>query len=251
MRIEIVTLFPGMVEAYLEGGVVGRAVGRGALEVGTEDPRRHASDVHRTVDDRPYGGGPGMVMAPVPLAAAIRSARTRVAAGSAVLALGPAGRRFDQGEAERMAALPGLVLVAGRYEGIDERVLEALVDEELSLGDYVLSGGELAALAVLDAVARLLPGVLGDAASAGQDSFGNGLLDWPHYTRPVEWEERRVPEVLQSGDHAAIERWRLKQSLGRTWQRRPDLVRSRGLSREERQLLLEFCAEAGIVPPDG
>lgn len=245
------TLFPGMVEAYLTGGVVGRAVGREALEVGTEDPRRHAADVHRTVDDRPYGGGPGMVMAPMPLGAAIRAARSRVAEGSAVLALGPAGLRFDQREAERLAALPGLVLVAGRYEGIDERVLEALVDEELSLGDYVLSGGELAALVVLDAVARLLPGVLGDAASAGQDSFGDGLLDWPHYTRPVEWEGRRVPEVLQGGDHAAIERWRLKQSLGRTWQRRPDLVRSRGLSREERQLLLEFCAEAGIVPPDG
>lgn len=245
------TLFPGMVEAYLAGGVVGRAVGREALEVGIEDPRRHTADVHRTVDDRPYGGGPGMVMAPLPLAAAIRAARSRVAAGSAVLALGPAGRRFDQREALRLATLPGLVLVAGRYEGIDERVLETLVDEELSLGDYVLSGGELAALVVLDAVARLLPGVLGDAASAGQDSFSDGLLDWPHYTRPVEWEGRRVPDVLQGGDHAAIERWRLKQSLGRTWQRRPDLVRLRGLSREERRLLLEFCAEAGIVPPDG
>ncbi|MFZ8885557.1 MAG: tRNA (guanosine(37)-N1)-methyltransferase TrmD [Steroidobacteraceae bacterium] len=251
MRIEIVTLFPGMVEAYLDGGVVGRAVGREVLEVGTEDPRRHAVDVHRTVDDRPYGGGPGMVMAPGPLAAAIRAARARVATGSTVLALGPAGRRFDQREAERLAALPGLVLVAGRYEGIDQRVLEALVDEELSLGDYVLSGGELPALVVLDAVARLLPGVLGDAASAGQDSFGDGLLDWPHYTRPVEWEGYRVPDVLQGGDHAAIERWRLKQSLGRTWQRRPDLVRARGLNREERRLLLEFCAEAGIVPPDG
>ncbi|MGA0001588.1 MAG: tRNA (guanine(37)-N(1))-methyltransferase, partial [Steroidobacteraceae bacterium] len=141
--------------------------------------------------------------------------------------------------------------VAGRYDGIDQRVLDALVDEELSLGDYVLSGGELPALVVLDAVARLLPGVLGDAASAGQDSFGDGLLDWPHYTRPVEWEGYRVPDVLQGGDHAAIERWRLKQSLGRTWQRRPDLVRARGLNREERRLLLEFCAEAGIVPPDG
>ena len=172
MRIEIVTLFPGMVEAYLEGGVVGRAVGRGALEVGTEDPRRHASDVHRTVDDRPYGGGPGMVMAPVPLAAAIRSARTRVAAGSAVLALGPAGRRFDQGEAERMASLPGLVLVAGRYEGIDERVLEALVDEELSLGDYVLSGGELAALAAEAVAGQDLAEATGPGQVAGPEPGG-------------------------------------------------------------------------------
>ena len=249
MRFEIVTLFPGMIRACLGFGVVGRAVTRGLLEVGIEDPREHASDVHRTVDDRPYGGGPGMVMKPEPLAAAIRAAAGRLPGGCPVVAMSAQGRPFDERAARRMAELSGAVIVAGRYEGIDQRVLEALVDEEWSIGDYVLSGGELPALVVVDAVARLLPGVLGEPGSAEQESFTGGLLDWPHYTRPEEWEGRRVPAILAGGDHAAIRRWRLKQALGLTWQRRPELVRRRGLTTEEQALLEEFCAEAGVEPP--
>ena len=249
MRFEVVTLFPELVRAYLEVGVVGRATARGLLQVGTVDPRAFTSDVHRTVDDRPYGGGPGMVMKPEPLAAAIRSAVARVPEGSLVIALGACGRPFDQQTAARLAKLPGAVLVAGRYEGVDQRVLDALADEELSVGDYVLSGGELPALVVVDAVARLLPGVLGHEASAEQDSFSDGLLDWPHYTRPAEWEGRAVPEVLQAGNHQAIRRWRMKQALGRTWQTRPELLRERRLDSEEQGLLEEYCAEAGVEPP--
>jgi len=249
LRFEVVTLFPELVQAYLEAGVVGRAVARRLLQVGTVDPRAFTSDVHRTVDDRPYGGGPGMVMKPEPLAAAIRSAATRLPAGSPVIALGACGRPFDQRAAARLATLPGAVLVAGRYEGVDQRVLDALADEELSVGDYVLSGGELPALVVVDAVARLLPGVLGHEASAEQDSFSDGLLDWPHYTRPAEWEGRAVPEVLQAGNHQAIRRWRMKQALGRTWQTRPELLRERRLDSEEQRLLEEYCAEAGVEPP--
>ena len=249
MRFEVVTLFPELVRAYLEVGVVGRATARGLLQVGTVDPRAFTSDVHRTVDDRPYGGGPGMVMKPEPLAAAIRSAVARVPEGSPVIALGACGRPFDQQTAARLAKLPGAVLVAGRYEGVDQRVLDALADEELSVGDYVLSGGELPALVVVDAVARLLPGVLGHEDSAEQDSFSDGLLDWPHYTRPAEWEGRAVPEVLQAGNHQAIRRWRMKQALGRTWQTRPELLRERRLDSEEQGLLEEYCAEAGVEPP--
>jgi len=249
LRFEVVTLFPELVRAYLEVGVVGRATARGLLQVGTVDPRAFTSDVHRTVDDRPYGGGPGMVMKPEPLAAAIRSAVARVPEGSPVIALGACGRPFDQQTAARLAKLPGAVLVAGRYEGVDQRVLDALADEELSVGDYVLSGGELPALVVVDAVARLLPGVLGHEASAEQDSFSDGLLDWPHYTRPAEWEGRAVPEVLQAGNHQAIRRWRMKQALGRTWQTRPELLRERRLDSEEQGLLEEYCAEAGVEPP--
>ena len=249
MHFEVVTLFPELIRAYLEAGVVGRAVGRGLLQVGTEDPRTHTTDVHRTVDDRPYGGGPGMVMKPEPLAAAIRAAAARLPARSPVIALGATGRRFDQAAAERLATAPGAMLVAGRYEGVDQRVLDTLADEELSVGDFVLSGGELPALVVIDAVARLLPGVLGHEASAGQDSFVDGLLDWPHYTRPAEWEGLAVPEVLQGGNHEAIRRWRLKQALGRTWQGRPELLAGRRLEAEERRLLEEYCAEAGVEPP--
>ncbi len=249
MQIEVVTLFPELVRAQLGAGVLGRAVSRGLLAVGTEDPRRHATDPHRSVDDRPYGGGPGMVMAVEPLATAIRAARQRVPPGSPVIALAAHGRPLRQADVSRLAALPGLVLVAGRYEGVDERIAEALVDEELSIGDYVLSGGELPALVVIDAVARLLPGALGDEQSAEQDSFADGLLDWPHYTRPAEWEGRRVPPVLAGGDHEAIRRWRLKQALGRTWRLRPGLVRERRMTVEERALLAEYCAEAGIEPP--
>jgi tRNA (guanine37-N1)-methyltransferase len=190
-----------------------------------------------------------MVLATEPLATAIRAARARLPAGAPMIALSVQGRRFEQAGARRLAGLPGLGLVAGRYEGIDQRVVDALIDEELSIGDYVLSGGELPALVVIDAVARLLPGVLGDQQSAGQDSFGAGLLDWPHYTRPESWEGRPVPPVLLGGNHAAIARWRLKQALGRTWRLRPDLLAGRPLAPAERTLLEEYCAEAGIEPP--
>lgn len=249
MQFEVVTLFPALVEATLSAGVVGRARKSGLLRVGTENPRDHAPDVHRTVDDRPFGGGPGMVLMAAPLAAAIRAARARLPAGSPAIGLSAQGRRFDQATARRLAALPGIALVAGRYEGIDQRVVDALIDEELSIGDYVLSGGELPAAVVIDAVARLLPGVLGDERSAAQESFGAGLLDWPQYTRPDSWEGRPVPAVLQGGNHAAIARWRLMQALGRTWRLRPDLLEGRGLAPDERALLEEYCAGAGIEPP--
>ncbi len=249
MQIEVVTLFPELIQSGLGAGVIGRALATGLLRVGTEDPRRHATDPHRTVDDRPYGGGPGMVMKVEPLATAIRAAAGRLVPAGPVIGLSAQGLPFTQQVARRFSGGAGLVLVAGRYEGIDQRVVDAMIDEELSIGDYVLSGGELPALVVIDAVARLLPGVLGAAESAAQDSFGDGLLDWPHYTRPEVWDGRRVPEVLLGGNHAGIRRWRLKQALGRTWQRRPELLQRRGLSGDERELLDEYCVEAGIEPP--
>jgi tRNA (guanine37-N1)-methyltransferase len=249
MRVEVVTLFPALVEAGLAAGVLGRAVARGRVEVGLEELRRHADDPHRTVDDRPFGGGPGMVLKPEPLARAIAAARGRLPRGAPMIGLAAHGRPFDQAGARRLAALPGFGLVAGRYEGIDERASEALIDEELSIGDYVLSGGELPALVVIDAVTRLLPGVLGDEASAAEDSFGDGLLDWPHYTRPELWNGRPVPPVLLGGNHAEIRRWRLMQALGRTWQKRPDLLARRQLSRDEQALLEEYCRAAGVSPP--
>ena len=243
MQVQIVSLFPDMVSQVAHYGVVGRAVTEGLLALGCIDPRDFTRDVHRTVDDRPYGGGPGMVMKYEPLAAAIASARSALPAGSPVVCLSPQGRVFDQAAARRLAKLDGFALVAGRYEGIDERLVEAAVDEELSLGDFVLSGGEIAAMAVVDAVARLLPGVLGDAESAAQDSFMAGLLDCPHYTRPEEIDGRRVPAVLTSGDHAAIARWRLKQALGRSYERRPDLLERLDLTDEQRMLLDEYLSE--------
>ncbi len=243
MQVQIVSLFPDMVAQVAQYGVVGRAVTQGLLALDCIDPREFTSDVHRTVDDRPYGGGPGMVMKYEPLAAAIASARAALPASSPVVCLSPQGRVFDQAAARRLAKLEGFALVAGRYEGIDERLVEAAVDEELSLGDFVLSGGEIAAMAVVDAVARLLPGVLGDADSAAQDSFMAGLLDCPHYTRPEEIDGRRVPAVLLSGDHAAIARWRLKQSLGRSYERRPDLLKRLDLTDEQRELLDEYLTE--------
>ena len=244
MKIEVVTLFPEMIRQAMEFGVTGRAVKRGLLSVGTEDPRTHTSDVHRTVDDRPYGGGPGMVMKPEPLGAAIAAARQRVPAGSRRIYLSAQGRRFDQAYAESLKSEPGLVLVAGRYEGIDERVIATSIDEELSVGDYVLSGGELPALIVIDAVARLMEGALNDPRSSAEESFAAGLLDWPHYTRPVEFAGLGVPEVLQGGDHERIRRWRLKQALGRTWRRRPDLFLGRAHgSAEEIELLNEYLQE--------
>lgn len=243
MHLQVVTLFPEAVEVLGRFGVVGRAVERGLLTLGTTDPRGFARDVHRTVDDRPYGGGPGMVMKVEPLRSAIRAARAGLPAGCRTVVLGPQGRVFDQAVAREYATLPGLLLVAGRYEGLDERLIRLEADEELTVGDYVLSGGELPAMVVADAVARLLPGVLGDEASAEQDSFVDGLLDCPHYTRPEAVGGLVVPPVLLSGDHAAIRRWRLKQSLGRTWERRPELLDRRGLSGEERALLEEYIAE--------
>ncbi|HJS22706.1 MAG TPA: tRNA (guanosine(37)-N1)-methyltransferase TrmD [Steroidobacteraceae bacterium] len=237
------TLFPELVRGALEAGVTGRAVTRGLVSVGLQNPRDHATDAHRSVDDRPYGGGPGMVMMIEPLRSAIRAARTRAPQGSLTVYLSAQGRRFDQACAVRYARLPGLILVAGRYEGVDERLIELEVEEELSIGDYVLSGGELPALTVIDVVTRLLPGVLGDAQSAEQDSFVAGFLDWPHYTRPEDFEGRTVPPVLVNGNHAAIRRWRLKEALGRTWQRRPELLAGIGLTAEQRELLREFIAE--------
>ena len=239
----VISLFPEMVAAIGEYGVVGRAQKRGLIGLDLENPRDHTSDVHRTVDDRPYGGGPGMVMKYEPLAAAIEAVRGRAPAGSPVVCLSPQGRVFDQATARRYASLPGVILLAGRYEGIDERLIEAHVDEELSLGDFVLSGGEVAAMAVIDAVVRLLPGVLGDDESAAQDSFMEGLLDCPHYTRPEEVDGRKVPDVLLSGDHAEIARWRLKQALGRSYLRRPDLVETMELDDEQQALLDEFLKE--------
>ncbi len=243
MQFHVVTLFPEMVAAWAAHGVVGRAMSGGLLRLEMTNPREYAEGAHRAVDDRPYGGGPGMVMQVGPLRRALSSVRAAMPAGSTVIALGPQGRVFDQAVARSLSAAPGLVLVCGRYEGIDERLLETDVDLELSLGDYVISGGELAALVVADAVARLVPGVLGAVGSADQDSFSQGWLDCPHYTRPEEIDGQRVPEVLLSGDHAAIRRWRLKQSLGRTWQRRPDLLEGRELDREQRELLDEYIAE--------
>jgi len=243
LAVEVVTLFPEAVRAQLAVGVVGRAIERGIARVGTEDPRDYARDVHRTVDDRPYGGGPGMVLKVEPLATAIEAAAGRLPAGSPRIYLSAQGRRFDQAAARRLAGLPGFLLLAGRYEGVDERLVEETIDEELSIGDYVLTGGELAALVVIDATVRLLPGVLNDAESAEQESFGAGLLDWPHYTRPEEWRGRRVPEVLRGGDHAAIRRWRLREALGRTEERRPDLTAGREQTNEERRLLDEYREE--------
>lgn len=246
MQIAVVSIFPEMVGQVAEYGVVGRAQERGLLSLSVENPRDFTEDVHRTVDDRPYGGGPGMVLKYEPAAKAVAAARKRVPEGSPVVCLTPQGRVFDQVAARRFAALPGLILLAGRYEGIDERLIENEVDEELSLGDFVLSGGEIAAMAVVDAVARLLPGVLGDDESAMQDSFMDGLLDHPHYTRPESIDGKRVPAVLLSGDHARIARWRYKQALGRTYLRRPDLVRKLKLDREQQKLLDEFLKEQGV-----
>jgi len=243
MQIGVVSLFPEMVATIGEYGVVGRAEQRGLITLDIENPRDHTSDVHRTVDDRPYGGGPGMVMKFAPVAAAIEAAKGKMPEGCPVVYLSPQGQVFDQAMAKRFVELPGLVLLAGRYEGIDERLVESHIDAEVSLGDFVLSGGEIAAMAVIDAVVRLLPGVLGDDESAAQDSFMEGLLDHPHYTRPEEIEGRKVPDVLLSGNHAEIARWRYQQALGRSYLRRPDLVDKLELSDEQQRLLDKFLKE--------
>jgi len=243
MHIGVVSIFPEMVNTVVEHGVVGRAEERGAVALHYENPRDYTADVHRTVDDRPYGGGPGMVMKYEPAARAIDAARAALPEGSPVVCLTPAGQVFDQQAARRFAGMQGFILLAGRYEGIDERLIESQVDEELSLGDFVLSGGEIAAMAVTDAVVRLLPGALGAEESAMQDSFMEGLLDCPHYTRPEVVDGRSVPEVLLSGDHAEIARWRYKQALGRSYLRRPDLLEKLELNAEQQALLDEFLKE--------
>lgn len=241
MRFDVITLFPGLFDIIRGQGVTGRALERGQAELVLWNPRDYTRDVHRTVDDRPYGGGPGMVMKLEPLQAAILDART-AAPQSRVAYLSPQGRVLNQAAAEEIATRAGMILVAGRYEGIDERLLERCVDEEWSIGDYVLSGGELPAMTLMDVLIRLLPGVLGHVDSAQQDSHSDGLLDYPHYTRPEEIDGLRVPEVLLGGNHEAIRRWRLQQSLGRTWLRRPELLKNRQLSDEERQLLEDFIS---------
>jgi tRNA (guanine37-N1)-methyltransferase len=249
MQIAVITLFPEYLAAALQIGVVGRALQRGQVAVQAITPRDFADDPRRTVDDRPFGGGPGMVLKVEPTRSALRAASAALPVGSRRIYLGAEGVPLTQAKVAELATLPGMVLLAGRYEGVDQRLLDTEVDETISIGDYVLSGGELPALVLLDAVLRTLPGVLGDEESAQQDSFMTGLLDWPHYTRPEQLEGLRVPEVLIGGNHEAIRRWRLKQALGRTWLRRPDLLAARvasgALTAEQQVLLAEFKAEQG------
>jgi tRNA (guanine37-N1)-methyltransferase len=243
MRIDVVTLFPRLVAAVVECGVTGRAVERGLIKVKTWNPREYALGSHRSVDDRPYGGGPGMVMMIGPLRAAIQAARAARETAARTILLSPQGRRLNQPAVREAAASEGMILVAGRYEGIDERLIALEIDEEWTIGDYVLSGGELAAMVVIDAVARLQPGALGDSDSAAHDSFMNGLLDYPHYTRPETVQGLSVPRVLLEGHHAEIARWRRQQALGRTACRRPDLFDAHEISAEDRALLEEFLRE--------
>ncbi len=246
MRIDVVTLFPQMFRTLTDYGITGRAVKRGILELATWNPRDYTGDRHHTVDDRPYGGGPGMVMMVQPLRDTIRDARNVTEGESRVIYLSPQGRKLDQRGLNELAKRPNLVLVCGRYEGVDERIIAREVDEEWSIGDYVLSGGELAAMVMIDGITRLLPGALGHEESAQQDSFARGLLDHPQFTRPEEIDGMQVPEILLSGDHQAIERWRHKQALGRTWLRRPDLLEELELDPQQQALLAEFIHEYEI-----
>ncbi|MGL5284837.1 MAG: tRNA (guanosine(37)-N1)-methyltransferase TrmD [Aeromonas sp.] len=243
MWIGVISLFPEMFRAITEHGVTGRAVKNGLLQIECWNPRDFTHDKHRTVDDRPYGGGPGMLMMVQPLRDAIHAAKQAAGDGAKVIYLSPQGRKLTQAGVTELAVSQKLILVAGRYEGIDERVIQTEVDEEWSIGDYVLSGGELPAMTLIDAVSRLVPGVLGDQASAEQDSFTDGLLDHPHYTRPEVLDGLMVPEELLSGNHALIKRWRMKQSLGRTWQRRPELINNLALTDEQEKLLAEYVRE--------
>ncbi|ENC6433478.1 TPA: tRNA (guanosine(37)-N1)-methyltransferase TrmD [Aeromonas veronii] len=243
MWIGVISLFPEMFRAITEHGVTGRAVKSGLLQIECWNPREFTHDKHRTVDDRPYGGGPGMLMMVQPLRDAIHAAKQAAGDGAKVIYLSPQGRKLTQAGVTELATNQKLILVAGRYEGIDERVIQTEVDEEWSIGDYVLSGGELPAMTLIDAVSRLVPGVLGDQASAEQDSFTDGLLDHPHYTRPEVLDGLAVPEALTSGNHEVIRRWRLKQSLGRTWQRRPELINNLALTDEQESLLAEYVRE--------
>ncbi len=248
MKFDVVTIFPQMVRAGLAEGVVSRGIERGLLDVRVHDLRDHTTDRHRSVDDVPYGGGPGMVMKPEPLARAVEGIRTERGTPDAVVLLSPQGRRFTQAEAERMSRLQHVALLCGRYEGMDERVRTLVATEELSIGDYVLSGGELAALVVIDAVGRLIPGVVGDDQSVQQDSFSRGLLDYPHYTRPSEFEGLKVPDVLLSGHHGEVLRWRRKAALTRTLERRPELLDVAALDDDERALLNEIRKEQEKKP---
>lgn len=251
MLIDVVTLFPQMFDAVTQYGVTGRAQQRGIWQYAAWNPRDFTTDNYHTIDDRPYGGGPGMVMMAEPLTQTINAATSRQRAAGVVkpkvIYLSPQGQLLDHKKVVELSQCSGLVLLCGRYEGIDERVIDQLVDEEISVGDYVLSGGELPAMLLIDAILRLLPGVLNDAQSADQDSFVNGLLDCPHYTRPEMFAGHVVPEVLLSGNHALIARWRLKQSLGRTWQRRPDLLVDRCLTKQESRLLAEYQQEQDSI----
>jgi tRNA (guanine37-N1)-methyltransferase len=241
--IGVITLFPEMFDAITQQGVISRAIKNGTIEFNSWNPRDFTHDKHRTVDDRPYGGGPGMLMMVQPLTDAINAAKAKAGEGAKVIYLSPQGRKLDQQGVKQLANHDKLILVAGRYEGIDERVIQSIVDEEWSIGDFVLSGGELPAMTLIDAVSRLIPGVLGHELSAEEDSFANGLLDCPHYTRPEVLDGQRVPEVLLSGNHEKIRKWRLKQSLGRTWLRRPELINNLALTEEQQKLLAEFQLE--------
>lgn len=246
MWFGVVTLFPEMFEAIKSHGVTGRAVRNQLIDIQCWSPRDFTHDKHRTVDDRPYGGGPGMLMKVQPLRDAIHAAKQAADGPAKVIYLSPQGRRMDHAGVQQLAGEQNLILVAGRYEGIDERLIETEIDEEWSLGDFVLSGGELPAMTMIDAVSRLVPGVLGHQGSAQEDSFCDGLLDCPHYTRPEQLDEMVVPEVLLSGDHERIRRWRLKQQLGRTWQRRPDLLENVDLTAEQQALLTDYIRETKV-----
>src|SRR5712691_3674785 len=245
MKFDIVTIFPRMIEAALAEGVVSRGIAHGVLDVKVHDLRDYTTDRHRSVDDVPYGGGPGMVMKPEPLVRAVEGIRSRRGAPDAVILLSPQGRRFTQAEAVRLSGLAHIALLCGRYEGMDERVPELVGAEELSLGDFVVSGGELPAMIVVDAISRLVPGVVGDEQSVAEDSFARGLLDYPHYTRPAEFAGLKVPDVLLSGHHADVRRWRRKTALARTLDRRLDLIESAALDDEDRALLAEIINERG------
>lgn len=236
MRIDVFTIFPAMVDAFAAESLLGKAQERGLLDVRTHDPRAHTSDVHRTVDDSPFGGGAGMVLKPEPLVAAIEAADPP----RPLYLLGPGGRRLDQAMARELAAGDGFSLLCGRYEGVDQRVIDQCCDGELSIGDYVLAGGEVAAMVVLEAVGRLVPGVMGNDSSATEESFSTGLLEYPHYTRPAEFRGAEVPDVLRSGDHARVGRWRHAQALRRTAERRPDLLAVRPLTDADERVLAEF-----------
>ncbi|GAA0293152.1 tRNA (guanosine(37)-N1)-methyltransferase TrmD [Psychrosphaera haliotis] len=239
----VVSLFPEMFDAITQQGVISRAIKNGTIEFNAWNPRDFTHDRHRTVDDRPYGGGPGMLMMVQPLTDAIRAAKTAAGEGAKVIYLSPQGKKLNHEGVKQLAQNKKLVLVAGRYEGIDERVIQSEVDEEWSIGDFVLSGGELPAMTLIDSVSRMIPGVLGHNLSAEQDSFADGLLDCPHYTRPEVLADQRVPDVLLSGNHEKIRQWRLKESLGRTWLRRPDLINNLALTDEQQRLLNEFLSE--------
>jgi tRNA (guanine37-N1)-methyltransferase len=243
MKFDIVTIFPRMIDAGLAEGVVSRGIAKGVLDIRVHDLREHTADKHRSVDDMPYGGGPGMVMKPEPLVRAVEQIRATRGVPDTIVLLSPQGRLFGQAEAARLSGCSHIVLLCGRYEGMDERVRDLVGTEELSIGDYVLSGGELPALVVVDAVSRLVPGVVGDGQSVEEDSFSSGLLDYPHYTRPAEFAGRKVPDVLLSGHHAEVRRWRRKAALARTLERRPDLLASAALDDDDRALLEEIRKE--------